>query len=239
MLKWAKIINCWFFPTRRTLVINMSEEKLLRKLSEAVIACDKKAVVKAAQEAIKKGLDPVKAIEKGLSEGAIIVGDKFDRLEIFLTDLMMAADAMKAGLDVLLPLISKEKILKKGTVVSGTVKGDIHDIGKNILAALLSANGFDVHDLGVDVPTSKFIEEAEKVGADIIALSALMSSTIGGQKDVIDYLRETGKRKKFIVMVGGGPTTQEWAEEIGADGYAETATEAVKVALELIGKKRS
>ena len=119
------------------------------------------------------------------------------------------------------------------------MKGDIHDIGKNILAALLSANGFDVHDLGVDVPTSKFIEEAEKVGADIIALSALMSSTIGGQKDVIDYLRETGKRKKFIVMVGGGPTTQEWAEEIGADGYAETATEAVKVALELIGKKRS
>lgn len=217
----------------------MSEEELLRKLSEAVISCDRETVVKAAQQAIEKGLDPVKAIEKGLSKGAIAVGDKFDRLEIFLTDLMMAADAMKAGLDILLPLIPKEKASRKGTVVSGTVKGDIHDIGKNILAALFSANGFDVYDLGADVVTSKFIEEAEKVGADIITLSALMSSTIGGQKDVIDYLRETGKREKFIVMVGGGPTTREWAEEIGADGYAETATEAVKTALELIEKKRS
>jgi len=217
----------------------MIEEELLNKLSEAVLACDRDAVVKAAQEAIEKGLDPVKAIERGLSKGAIIVGEKFDKLEIFLTDLMMAAEAMQAGLDTLLPLISEEKVLKKGTVVSGTVKGDIHDIGKNILVALFSANGFDVHDMGVDVSTSKFIEEAEKVGADIIALSALMSSTIGGQKDVIDYLRETGKREKFIVMVGGGPTTLEWAEEIGADGYAETATEAVKVAAGLIEKKRS
>lgn len=220
------------------MVINMSEEELLRKLSEAVISCDREAVVKAAQQAIEKKLDPLKAIEKGLSKGAMVVGDKFDKLEIFLTDLMMAADAMKAGLNVLLPLISEGKISKKGTIVCGTVKGDIHDIGKNILAALFSANGFDVHDLGVDVATSKFIEEAEKVGADVIALSALMSSTIGGQKDVIDYLRETGKRKKFIVMVGGGPTTREWTEEIGADGYAETATEAVKVALGLI-KTRS
>lgn len=216
----------------------MGEEELLRKLSDAVVSCDREAVVRASQESIEKGVDPVKAIEKGLSVGAIAVGDKFDRLEIFLTDLMMAADAMKAGLDVLLPLISKEKILKKGTVVSGTVKGDIHDIGKNILSALFSANGFNVHDLGVDVPASKYIEEAEKVGADIIALSALMSSTIGGQKDVIDYLKETGKREKFIVMVGGGPTTREWAEEIGADGYTETATEAVNLALKLIEKKR-
>ncbi len=151
---------------------------------------------------------------------------------------MMAADAMKAGMDILLPHISKEKVVKKGTVVSGTVKGDIHDIGKNILVALLSANGFDVYDLGVDVSTSKFIEEAEKVKADIITLSALMSSTIGGQKDVIDYLKETGKREKFIVMVGGGPTTREWVEEIGADGWAETATEAIKLASELIAKKK-
>ncbi|UCE15629.1 MAG: corrinoid protein [Candidatus Bathyarchaeota archaeon] len=216
----------------------MSEEELLRKLSEAVISCDREAVVKAAQQAIEKKLDPLKAIEKGLSKGAIVVGDKFDKLEIFLTDLMMAADAMKAGLNVLLPLISEGKISKKGIVICGTVKGDIHDIGKNILAALFSANGFDVHDLGVDVSTSKFIEEAEKVKADVIALSALMSSTIGGQKDVIDYLKETGKREEFIVMVGGGPTTREWTEEIGADGYAETATEAVKVASELI-KTRS
>jgi len=216
----------------------LSKEELFKKLSEAVIAADSQAVVDTAKQVIEKGIDPVEAIEKGLSKGAIAVGEKFDKMEIFLTGLMMAADAMKAGMDILLPHISKEKIVKKGTVVSGTVKGDIHDIGKNILVALLRANGFDVYDLGVDVSTSKFIEEAEKVKADIITLSALMSSTIGGQEDVIDYLKETGKREKFIVMVGGGPTTREWVEEIGADGWAETATEAIKLASELIAKKK-
>lgn len=216
----------------------MSKEELFKKLSEAVIAANSQAVVDAAKQVVEKGIDPVEAIENGLSKGAIAVGEKFDKMEIFLTGLMMAADAMKAGMDVLLPHISKEKIVKKGTVVSGTVKGDIHDIGKNILVALLRANGFDVYDLGVDVSTSKFIEEAEKVKAEIITLSALMSSTIGGQKDVIDYLKETGKRENFIVMVGGGPTTREWVEEIGADGWAETATEAVKLASELIEKKK-
>jgi len=216
----------------------LSKEELFKKLSEAVIATDSQAVVEAAKQVIEKGIDPVEAIEKGLSKGAITVGEKFDKMEIFLTGLMMAADAMKAGMDILLPHISKEKIVKKGTIVSGTVKGDIHDIGKNILVALLRANGFDVYDLGTDVPTSKFIEEAEKVNADIITLSALMSSTIGGQKDVIDYLKETGKREKFIIMVGGGPTTREWVEEIGADGWAETATEAIKLASELIEKKK-
>jgi corrinoid protein of di/trimethylamine methyltransferase len=216
----------------------LSKEELFKKLSEAVMAADSQAVVDAAKQVIEKGIDPVEAIEKGLSKGAIAVGEKFDKMEIFLTGLMMAADAMKAGMDVLLPHVSKEKIVKKGTVVSGTVKGDIHDIGKNILVALLRANGFDVYDLGVDVSTSKFIEEAEKAKADIITLSALMSSTIGGQKDVIDYLKETGKRENFIVMVGGGPTTREWVEEIGADGWAETATEAIKLASELIEKKK-
>jgi corrinoid protein of di/trimethylamine methyltransferase len=216
----------------------LSKEELFKKLSDAVMAADSQAVVDAAKQVIEKGIDPVEAIEKGLSKGAITVGEKFDKMEIFLTGLMMAADAMKAGMDVLLPHISKEKIVKKGTIVSGTVKGDIHDIGKNILVALLRANGFDVYDLGVDVSTSKFIEEAEKVKADIITLSALMSSTIGGQKDVIDYLKETGKRENFIVMVGGGPTTREWVEEIGADGWAETATEAIKLASELIAKKK-
>ncbi len=216
----------------------MSKEELFKKLSEAVIASDSQAVVEAAKQVIEKGIDPVEAIEKGLSKGAIAVGEKFDKMEIFLTGLMMAADAMKAGMDILLPHISKEKIVRKGTIVSGTVKGDIHDIGKNILVALFQANGFDVYDLGTDVSTSKFIEEAEKVNADIITLSALMSSTIGGQKDVLDYLKETGKRKNFIVMVGGGPTTREWVEEIGADGWAETATEAIKLASELIEKKK-
>lgn len=217
----------------------MSEEDLLiGKLCDAIIACNKEEAVRVAREITEKGLDIVKAIEEGLVKGAREVGEKFDRLEIFLPELMMAAEAMQEALNILLPKISREKIPRKGIVVSGTVKGDIHDIGKNILVAMLRANGFEVYDLGVDVPASKFVEEAEKVGADIIALSALMSSTLAGQKDVIDYLKAVGKRDKFFVMVGGGPTTKEWAEEIGADGYGKTALEGVKVALELVRRKR-
>jgi dimethylamine corrinoid protein len=212
--------------------------EMIKKLSEAIIAGDREAAIKAANEVVERGLDVVKAIEEGLMAGAKEVGEKFDRMEIFLPELMMAAEAMQAALNVMLPNIPKGKVPRKGVVVSGTVKGDIHDIGKNILVAMLRANGFEVYDLGVDVPTSKFIEEAERVRADIITLSALMASTLGGQKDVIDYLKAIGKRDKFIVMVGGGPTTKEWAHEIGADGYAETASEAVKLALELIEKKR-
>jgi methylmalonyl-CoA mutase cobalamin-binding domain/chain len=146
---------------------------------------------------------------------------------------------MKAGLEILLAEIPKDKSLRKGTVVCGTVRGDVHEIGKRIVAALLQANGFDVYDLGADVPSSKFIEEACRVKADIIGLSALMSSTLGAQKDVIDYLKAVGERKKYIVMVGGGPTTQEWADQIGADGYAKTAPEAVKLAIKLVRSKRS
>lgn len=217
----------------------MPVEESIKRLRDAIISCDKELALEATREIIDKGIDPIEAFEKGLVEGARVVGDKFDRLEIFLTELIQVADVMKACTDLLMSQIPKGRVPKKGTVVIGTVKGDIHEIGKNIVASLLSANGFDVHDLGADVPAEKFIEEADKVGADIMAVSALMTSTIGGQKDVIDYLKAAGKRKKFYVMVGGGPTTREWAEQIGADGYAETAMEAVKVALDLIQKRRS
>jgi corrinoid protein of di/trimethylamine methyltransferase len=216
----------------------VQKEEAIKKLCETIVGGEREAAIRVANEIIEGELDVVEAIEKGLMAGAKEVGDKFDRMEIFLPELMMAADAMQAALNVLLPKIPKGKHPRKGVVVSGTVKGDIHDIGKNILVAMLRANGFEVYDLGVDVPTSKFIEGAEKVGADIITLSALMASTLSGQKDVIDYLKAVGKRDKFIVMVGGGPTTKEWANEIGADGYAETASEAVKLALELIEKKK-
>ena len=219
-------------------VIGVSEEEIYSELSEAVVNYNVDAAVKAARKAVEKGLDPVKAIENGLSKGARIIGDQFDRLEVFLPELLIATDAMKAGLDILLAELPKDQTLRKGTVVCGTVKGDIHEIGKKIVAALLSANGFEVYDLGADVPSSKFIDEAEKVGADILGLSALMSSTLAAQKDVIDYLKAMGQREKYIVMVGGGPTTQEWATQIGADGYAKTAPEAVKIALELVKKKK-
>jgi len=214
----------------------MSED-IYAKLRDAVVSYDVDAVVKYSNEVIAKGLDPLEAIEKGLAVGARIVGDKFDRLEIYLAELIMAADAIKAGLDVLLPAIPKGETPRRGVVVIGTAQGDIHEIGKNIVAALLRAYGFDVYDLGVDVPPLRFIEKAEEVKADIIAISALMTSTIIGQRDVIEYLKALGKRDKYIVMVGGGPVTREWAEEIGADGWAETASEAVQVALTLKGRR--
>jgi corrinoid protein of di/trimethylamine methyltransferase len=217
----------------------LSEAEILARLCNAVVSGDVDAVTGAAKEAIEKRVDPVKAIENGLSKGAKIIGDKFERLEIFLPELLVAAEAMRTGLEILLAEIPKDKTVRKGTVVCGTVKGDVHEIGKRIVAALLQANGFEVHDLGADVPSSKFIEEAGKVRADIIGLSALMSSTLGAQKDVIDYLKAVGEKEKYIVMVGGGPTTQEWADQIGADGYAKTAPEAVKLALELVKRKRS
>ena len=215
----------------------LSEAKIFSELCEAVVSGDVDAVTGAAKEVVRKRVDPVKAIESGLSKGARIIGDKFERLEIFLPDLLAAAEAMKAGLEILLAEIPKDRTLRKGTVVCGTVRGDVHEIGKRIVAALLQANGFEVYDLGADVPSSKFIEEAGRVRADIIGLSALMSSTLAAQKDVIDYLKAVGERKKYIVMVGGGPTTQEWADQIGADGYAKTAPEAVKLALKLVKTK--
>jgi corrinoid protein of di/trimethylamine methyltransferase len=210
----------------------------IEKLKQAVIDGDAEAVSKFSAEALESGAAPLEILEKGISEGARTVGEQFERMEIFLTELMLSGEAMMAGLDVVLPHIQARDVPRKGKVVVGTVRGDIHEIGKNIFKSLLVANGFEVSDIGVDVPTSKFIEEAEKIDADIIAVSALMTSTLGGQKDVIDYLEQSGNRNKYIVMVGGGPTNKEWADEIGADGFAETAPEAVRVATQLIENKR-
>ncbi|MFX1560272.1 MAG: corrinoid protein [Promethearchaeota archaeon] len=214
----------------------MSKE--IEALKQAVIDGNEVAVPDLAKKALDAGIDPIEILEKGISGGAQIVGEKFEKMEIFLTELMLSGEAMMAGLEVVLPHLKSGDVPQKGKVVVGTVRGDVHEIGKNIFKSLLVANGFEVSDIGVDVPTSKFVEEAEKINADIIAVSALMTSTLGGQKDVIDYLEQTGVREKFLVMVGGGPTNQEWADEIGADGFAETAPEAVRVAIKLIEERR-
>jgi trimethylamine corrinoid protein len=170
------------------------------------------------------------AIEKGFVPSIEGIGEKFEKMEIYLPELMLAADAMRAGLALLLPLIPKGSKGAKATVIMGTVQGDVHEIGKNIVSSMLMAGGFNVVDLGVDVKTIAFVEEAKKAGAKIIGASALMSSTIGSQKDIVDYLVSSGDRKKHVVLVGGGPTTKEWAKEIGADGCGMTAVEAVKLA---------
>lgn len=208
----------------------MSDEKILKSLSDAILTYDSEAAARAAKAAIAAKMDPLVAIEKGLVPAIEKVGDKFEKMEIYLPELMLAADAMKSALALLLPLIPKGSKGTKATVVIGTVQGDVHEIGKNIVASMLMAGGFNVIDLGVDVKTMTFIEEARKADAKIIGASALMSSTIGSQKDIVDYLVSSGERKRFAVLVGGGPTTKEWAKEIGADGCGLTAVEAVKLA---------
>ena len=215
----------------------MDEKKALKALGDAVSSYDSAAAEKAAKEAIKAKVDPLKAINGGLIPAIEIVGEKFEKMEIYLPELMLAADAMKAAMGHLLPLIPKDKLVSKATVVIGTVQGDVHEIGKNIVSNMLMANGFEVVDLGVDVKTTSFVEEAKAKNAKIIGASALMSSTIGSQKDIIDYLSALKERKKYAVMVGGGPTTGEWAKEIGADGWGEDAATSVKLANKLIKRK--
>jgi corrinoid protein of di/trimethylamine methyltransferase len=215
----------------------MDEKRVLKSLSDAILAYDSAAAEKATKEAIKAKLDPLKAIEKGLAPAIEKVGDKFEKMEIYLPELMLAADAMKSAMTLLLPLIPKDKKVSKGTVAIGTVQGDVHEIGKNIVSNMLMANGFNVIDLGVDVKTTTFVEEAKRVNANIIGASALMSSTIGSQKDIVDYLVSLKERKKFAFMVGGGPTTGEWAKEIGADGWGEDAATSVKLANKLVTRK--
>jgi methanogenic corrinoid protein MtbC1 len=208
----------------------MSEEKILKDLQKSVLEYDSAGAVRAAKAAIASKMDPLKAIEKGLVPSIETIGEKFEKMEIYLPELMLAADSMKSALALLLPLIPKGSKGSKATVVMGTVQGDVHEIGKNIVSSMLMAGGFNVIDLGVDVKTTVFIGEAKRNSAKIIGASALMSSTIGSQKDIVDFLASSKERRKYAVIVGGGPTTKEWAKEIGADGCGLTAVEAVKLA---------
>ena len=214
----------------------MSKKEIFDKLREDIINYDDASIKVDVEKALQEGATPLDVL-KVLSDTVKEVGDKFSRLELFLTDLMMAGDTMKVALSVLLPKISKKDIPVKGKVLVGTVKDDIHDIGKNIVIALLTASGFDVVDLGKDVLTSRFVEEAEKTGANIVAASALMSTTMPAMKDVIDYFTSKGLRSKYKIIVGGGPVTKQYADEIGADGYAENAVDAVKLIENLTQKK--
>ena len=209
----------------------MANNEIYKKLSDAVVIGDQASTKTYAEEALKAGIDPLDAIENGLSRGMKIVGNKFMNGELFLPEMLMAADAFNAAMEVFKPAIEagKKQLHSSGRVVLATVKGDIHAIGKNIVATVLETNGFEVIDLGVDQPSLEIIEQAKKNNADIIALSALMTTTMPGQKEVIDMLNELGLRQNFKVVVGGGPVNEEWAEEIGADGYGENAFQAVEV----------
>lgn len=211
---------------------------LIEQLQLAVVEGDRVGAKKAAREALDAGIAPLDAVEQGLSEGLHIVGDKFGRLEVFLPELMMSSAAFSSAMEVLEPAILEigQERKSPGKVVIGTVKGDIHKIGKDIVAMLLRATGFQVYDLGVDVPSSTFLREATKVNADIIAMSSLLTSTMPEQRDLVTLLKERGERDKYAIMVGGGPVTADWAKQIGADAYGRTAAEAVELALRLIDR---
>lgn len=226
--------------TSKTKRVDSMEKEILNKLVNAVVNCDVEGATKTAGEALKAGVDPVVAIEDGLAKGIKIVGDKFGAGEAFLTELMISAQAMKQAMAVLEPAISKSKRARKaapGKVVIGTVEGDIHDIGKTIVATMLSVAGFEVVDLGVDVPIDKFIEKVKEVKPNIVGLSALMTTTMVKMADVIKALENEGLRRKVKVVVGGAPTSKQWAEEIGADGQGGDAMEAVEVVKKLVGAK--
>ena len=218
----------------------MTKEEILEQLSFSVVKADKEMAGQAAQEVMEQMIDPIEVIEKGLSRGMDIVGERFSKMEAFLPELMMAAQTFDAAMEILEPEIAarKKEVTTRGTIVIGTGKGDVHNIGKNIVVMMLKTGGFDVRDLGVDVPLLSFVEAAQKNKADIIALSSLMTTTMPGQGEVIRVLKEMGLRDQYCVIVGGGPVNQRWADQIGADGYGETAADAVLLARELLAERK-
>jgi trimethylamine corrinoid protein len=219
----------------------LTQENILQDLSSSVVDGDSVKAVAAAKRALESGMDPLKAITDGLNMGMAQVGDDFSKLRVYLPEVMMAAEAMKAALAILEPAAMKRDSgsLVKKKVVIATIQGDIHDIGKNIVALLMRANGFEVYDLGRDIPIDVMINKAVETDSEIIAASTLLSTSMPYMEDLIRLLKERNLRERFTVMVGGGPVTREWAEEIGADGYADDGDEAVKAAKELLRVKPS
>lgn len=185
----------------------MTKEEIFDRLSFSIVKADKETAKEVAQEVIKGKIDPIEAIEKGLSKGMDIMGERFSKMEAFLPELMMAAQTFDAAMDILEPEIAAQKreVTTRGTIVIGSVKGDVHNIGKNNVATLLKTGGFDVHDLGVDVSPLAFVEAAQKNRAAVIALSSLMATTMPGQREVIEVLKEMGLRDRYRVIVGGVP----------------------------------
>lgn len=206
----------------------------LEGLAEALIKGDRNKVVELTKQALNEGVAPQKVLNDGLIAGMNVIGKRFKANEVYVPEVLIAARAMHGGMDVLQPKLVAAGVKPIATVVLGTVKGDLHSIGKNILKLLYETSGFEAHDLGIDVDLFSFINKAKEVDADIIAISALLTTTLVGQRDVIDALKDAGERDRYKVLVGGGATTREWAESIGADGWAATAYEAVTLSTSLV-----
>ena len=212
-----------------------SKEELLAKLSECVVEMEEDEVVEVAQEYIDAGYPAFDGIMDGLVDGMNKASDLYDAEEYFVTDVLLCSDAMYAGLEILKPhLPAEDEGVEKAKAVIGVVEGDTHDIGKNLVKIMLDTAGYEMYDLGRDVPLDAFVEKAKEVNAQLVCMSTLMTTTMDGMRVVIEKLKEAGIRDKVKVMVGGSPISQKFADEIGADGYSTNAVEAVKLAERLL-----
>jgi corrinoid protein of di/trimethylamine methyltransferase len=212
-------------------------QEILDKLKQGVIDYDEDAVMAAANEALAQNVDPHSAVFDGLVLGMVEVGRLYEEQEYFVPEMLMCADAMYAGLNILKPHMIKKDGDSKGVVVMGVVQGDVHDIGKNIVRMMFDASGFEVHDLGRDVPLDKFVEEQLKTDSDLVCLSAMMTTTMVGMKEVIEKIK--AKNPNCKIMIGGAPVTGDIASRWGADGYARDANNALKDAINMISSLKS
>lgn len=214
-----------------------SREEILQELAGAVIDMEEDTAKNAAREAIDAGIEANEAINGGLVKGMKVVGDKYEQQEYFIPEVLLCSDAMMAGLEVLQPYLPVDGNKAAEKVVMGVVQGDTHDIGKNLVKIMLEASGFEVHDLGRNVPLQDFVEKAIAIGSRIIAMSTLMTTTMDGMRTVIEELKKRGIREEFLVLIGGGPISPAFAKEIGADLYAPDANSAVRELSELLEVK--
>ena len=221
---------------KETCVNMANKEELLKKLSDAVVEMEDDVVEETAKEYIEAGLPAYDGIMEGLVDGMTRASKLYDEEEYFVTDVLLCSDAMYAGLEVLTPHLPKtEEGNAKPTGVIGVVEGDTHDIGKNLVKIMLETAGFEMHDLGRDVPLQAYVDKAKEVNASLVAMSTLMTTTMPGMQTVVEKLKEAGIRENVKVIVGGGPISQRFADQIGADGYSDTAVDAVKLAKNLLG----
>lgn len=215
----------------------MTENNIFQQAQEAIETGDADAAVQLAKQGLEQGIDGIELLNNGFIVGINKVGDLFGEGQLFLPELIMSATAMQGVIEIINAALEKKgKKQARGKVVIGTVEGDLHDIGKTIVVSLLRANGFEVNDLGRDVPVDRFIEEAEAFGADVIGTSALLTTTMSVQKELVEKLEEKGLKGKYRTIVGGAPVTERWAKRIGADAYAGDATDGVCKIKELLGR---
>lgn len=216
---------------------NQEEQALLEKLRSGVINFDEDLVREAAREVLARGFDPRRAVFEGLVAGIEEVGRLYEEQVYFVPEMLLCADALYAGLEILRPHLKREEASSKGKVIIGVVEGDVHDIGKNLVKIMLDAAGFEIIDLGRDVPLDRFVTEQEREGADLICLSAMMTTTMGGMQEVIRRLKAANPGVR--IMVGGAPLSEDLAQKWGADGYAPDANNALKEAVRLVRSLRA